>query len=308
MGSPRSRPSPSRTGASSTSIATGCSARSTRPRTRSRRRSCGRGERARRFEAARRFRAWLYKIATNVCLDAIRRDQPPAPLGAQSLGEVPWLQPYPDHLLDEIAPRDDEPDAVVVARETIELAFLAAIQLLPPRQRAVLILRDVLDWSAKETASLLDMTVVAVNSALQRARATMQANRPHGSRWSAAAEPTEAELELLGRSIEAHERADVAAGAMLSRRPPDQRCHRTRLVQGLGLFVPRLEVGCPRASGGSCRHRANRQPTSATYLREPGDTVFRAFKLDVIRFEGGFAEVITFGAYLFPEFGLPPTL
>jgi RNA polymerase sigma-70 factor (TIGR02960 family) len=94
------------------------------------------------------FRAWLYKIATNACLDVIRREQ----RRVQSLGsfaEVPWLEPYPDRLLDQAAP-DDEPDAVVVARETIELAFLAAVQVLPPRQRAVLILRDVL--SARTSA------------------------------------------------------------------------------------------------------------------------------------------------------------
>ena len=93
-----------------------------------------------------------------------------------SFAEVPWLTPYPDRLLDEVAPSDDEPDAVVVERETIELAFLAALQVLPPRQRATLIARDVLGWPASETASALDTSVPAVNSALQRARATMGAH------------------------------------------------------------------------------------------------------------------------------------
>src|SRR3954467_8780569 len=88
------------------------------------------------------FRAWLYKIATNACLDAIKRDGRRVPsLG--SVKDVPWLQPYPDRLLDEIAPADEEPGAAMVARETIALTFLAVIQLLPPRQRAVLVLRDV---------------------------------------------------------------------------------------------------------------------------------------------------------------------
>src|SRR3954452_484213 len=117
-------------------------------------------------------RAWLYKIATNVCLDELRRSKRRVPV-LNTIAEVPWLQPYPDQLLDEVAPADEEPDAVVVARETIALTYMAVIQLLPPRQRAVLILRDVLEWSAAETAEMLEMSVPAANSALQRARATL---------------------------------------------------------------------------------------------------------------------------------------
>src|SRR5215204_5414285 len=105
-------------------------------------------------------REWLYKIATNACLDALRVRSRRTP-ALQSIADVPWLQPYPDRLLDEIAPPEDEPDAVVVARETIALAYVAVIQLLPPRQRAVLILRDVLEWSAKETADMLGISVAA---------------------------------------------------------------------------------------------------------------------------------------------------
>ena len=125
------------------------------------------------FEGGPGFRAWLYRIATNASLDAIKRSSRRV-ASVSSFAEVPWLQPYPDRLLDEVAPSDAEPDAVVVARETIELTFLAVIQLLPPQQRAVLILRDVLDWSAAEAAALLDTTVAAANSALQRARATLR--------------------------------------------------------------------------------------------------------------------------------------
>jgi RNA polymerase sigma-70 factor (ECF subfamily) len=120
------------------------------------------------------FRAWLYKIATNACLDAIKRDGRRVPsLG--SFRDLPWLQPYPDRLLNEaeVAPPGEEPHAAVIGRETIELTFLAVIQLLPPRQRAVLILREVLDWPAREVADLLEIGVAAVNSALQRARATL---------------------------------------------------------------------------------------------------------------------------------------
>src|SRR5688572_5402809 len=101
------------------------------------------------FDGSGLVRAWLYKIATNVCLDAIRRAGRRL-TSMETIREVPWITPYPDRLLDEMAPPEDEPDAVVVTRETIELAFLAALQLLPPRQRAALIARDVLGWPASE--------------------------------------------------------------------------------------------------------------------------------------------------------------
>ena len=131
------------------------------------------------------FRAWLYRIATNVCLDLLRQRSRRVP-ALHSFAEVPWLQPYPDRLLDEAAPSEEQPDAVVVERETIELAFLAALQVLPPRQRAALIVRDVLGWPASEAASLLETSVAAANSALQRARATMQQHLPaRRMTWSA---------------------------------------------------------------------------------------------------------------------------
>src|SRR4051794_23939280 len=120
-------------------------------------------------------RAWLYRIATNVCLDLIRARSRRVPELAKDVG---WLTPYPDRLLDEIASTEDTPDDVVVARETIELAFLTALQVLPPRQRAALLAREVLGMPAAETAALLDTSVAAANSALQRARATMQDHLP----------------------------------------------------------------------------------------------------------------------------------
>src|SRR5689334_125483 len=107
------------------------------------------------FEEDSFFRAWLYRIATNVCLDLIRKRS--RRVGhLQSVADVPWLQPYPDQLLDELGHTDDQPDAIAVDRETIELAFIAALQVLPPRQRAAIILRDVLGHPATETADLLD--------------------------------------------------------------------------------------------------------------------------------------------------------
>jgi RNA polymerase sigma-70 factor (ECF subfamily) len=133
-----------------------------------------------------------------------------------SFAEVPWLQPYPDGLLDEVAPSDDQPDAVAVERETIELAFLVALQVLPPRQRAALIVRDVLGLPASETAALLETSVAAANSALQRARATMQEHLPaRRADWSAG-EPSAADRALLERFIDAHERGDAAAAVAIS--------------------------------------------------------------------------------------------
>ncbi len=160
------------------------------------------------FEGRSTFRTWLYRIATNACLRALKRaprrampqyvvdpvttdsdwsnppsEPPPGP-------EIPWLQPYPDSLLDPVAPHEAEPEEVVVSRETIELAYLTALQRLPPRQRAVLVLRHTLGWGAKDTASALDMSVASVNSALQRARATMRRHLPRERQeWTADASP-----------------------------------------------------------------------------------------------------------------------
>src|SRR4051812_16492159 len=169
------------------------------------------------FEGDAQLRAWLYKIATNVCLDALRRSKRQVPV-LHSKAEVPWLQPYPDRLLDEIAPPAEQPDAVVVARETIELTFIALIQLLPARQRAVVILRDVLDWSAAETAALLDLSVAAANSALQRGRETLRHELPERpSERRATDELSEEEQRLLAGFIAAHEAGDAEASAALMR-------------------------------------------------------------------------------------------
>ncbi|HZD02592.1 MAG TPA: RNA polymerase subunit sigma-70 [Actinomycetes bacterium] len=264
------------------------------------------------FEGDTLFRAWLYRIATNVCLDMIRsRSRRVSEL--RSFAEIPWLQPYPDRLLDEIAPADEQPDAVVVSRETIELAFLAALQVLPPRQRAALILRDVLGWPASETASLLDTSVAAANSALQRARATMQRHLPsHRLEWSAL-EPSAEERMLLERFIDAHERCDVAAAVAIASQdlrvtmPPNP-----FFYDGLEMVAPLLERAFGEERDGDWRllpTMANRMPTAASYLRRPGDSEFRAFKFDVLRVEDGvIAEITTFGAGLFPAFGLAPTL
>jgi RNA polymerase sigma-70 factor (TIGR02960 family) len=265
-----------------------------------------------RFEGDSLVRAWLYRIATNVCLDMIRSRSRGVPK-LQSFAEVPWLQPYPDRLLDEMAPRDERPDTVAVARETIELAFLAAMQVLPPRQRAALILRDVLGRPAAETASLLDTSVAAANSALQRARATMQEHLPSRRLEWSASEPSVEERALLEQFIDAHERCDAAAAMAIASKdiritmPPTPYC-----FEGIEAITPLLERAFGVDRDGDWRlvpTMANRMPTAASYLRRPGDTEFRAFKFDVLRIEGGaIAEITTFGAALFPLFELPPTL
>ena len=261
------------------------------------------------FDGGSLFRAWLYRIATNVCLDMLRRSSRRVAT-LHNFSELPWLQPYPDRLLDEMAPSDEQPDAVVVDRETIELAFLAAMQVLPPRQRAALIARDVLGWPASETATLLETSVAAANSALQRARATMQQHLPaRRADWSAG-EPSDEERALLERFIDAHERGDTAAAISIAAQdiritmPPNP-----FFYEGLDTIAPLLGQALRDGEWRLVATRANRMPTAASYLRQPGDTAFRAFKFDVLRIERGrIAEITTFGAELFPAFGLPPTL
>jgi RNA polymerase sigma-70 factor (TIGR02960 family) len=263
------------------------------------------------FDGSTMIRAWLYRIATNVCLDLLRRHAR-RPTRAHSFADVPWLQPYPDELLDQVTAGTDEPDVMVIERETIELVFLAALQVLPPRQRAAFVARDVLGWPADETAALLDISVAAANSAVQRARATMQQHLPaQRAEWSAA--PTSAqERDLLEQFIDAHERCDANAAVAISARdirvtmPPHP-----YVFDGRDAIAPLMAEAIGPNRMGDWRlvsTRANRMPTAASYLRRPGDSEFRAFKLDVLRIEAGLiAEITTFGPELFPHFGLAAT-
>lgn len=271
------------------------------------------------------FRAWLYRIATNACLDVLRsrprRVMPPDVAGAGDPAvppsppmDLPWLQPYPDRLLEPVSPAEDEPPAAVVARETIELAFIAAIQHLPPRQRAVLILRDVLGWSAKDTASLLEASVASANSALQRARATLRDRLgERRTEWARSSEPSRQDRELLRRYVEAHERADAGALAELLREdarltmPPHPVWYAGReaiLTASEKGFDP--EFGRLR----SLPTGANMQPAVGHYLRPPGGSDYQPLALDVLRVhEGRVAEITSFVfPELFPAFGLPPAL
>jgi RNA polymerase sigma-70 factor (ECF subfamily) len=281
------------------------------------------------FEGRSTFRAWLYRIATNACLDALDGQArrvlphhlaPPSDPGAglPPRTDIAWLQPLPDRLWEPVAPSEDEPDAVVVTRETIELAFLAAIQHLPPRQRAVLILRDVLGWPAKQTAALLEGSVASVNSALQRARATLREHLPERRlEWAPSAEATEQERALLRRYMDAVERADLAAVAGLlaedvrTTMPPYP-----MWFQGRDAVVAALTASWDAGSPGYVGRfqmvptRANRQPAVAAYVRGLDEPAYRAFAIAVLRIEDGrIVEVTAFHEPgLFPAFALPAAL
>ncbi|NDL55518.1 sigma-70 family RNA polymerase sigma factor [Phytoactinopolyspora sp. XMNu-373] len=277
------------------------------------------------FEGRASVRAWLYRIATNACLDVLERRSrrtlphhvtPPWSPDAElpPPADQPWLQPFPDQLLEVAAPPGEQPDTVVVTRETIELVFLAAIQYLPPRQRAAVILRDVLGWRAREVADLLDVSVPAVNSALQRARETLRRQLPeqrHG--WARTTEVTAEERTMLRRFMDATERADIAAIAELladdvrATMPPWPMWFAGKdavvesMTAGLGAGIPgRFRM---LAAG------ANRQPAAAAYVRRPGDTLYRAFAIELLRFEHGrIVEITAIHDIPFEPFGLPRVL
>jgi RNA polymerase sigma-70 factor, ECF subfamily len=274
------------------------------------------------FRGRSSLRTWLYRIATNACLDALQRrsrrvlaaDVAAADPATTDLGEVDllWLQPYPDDLLVEIPDEAAGPVAAAEAKETIELAFMAAIQHLPPRQRAVLILRDALGWSARETAALMETSVAAANSALQRARATLQERLPAArSDWGRAPGAGATERDLLRRYIEAMESADIdglvamlAADARMTMPPYPTWFAGARAIAD--FHAATVWVG-----GRAYRHvatRANRQPAAAVYMRAPGDDAFRPLAIDVLRVDAG--RVAEINAFVLPEllprFGLPP--
>ena len=265
------------------------------------------------------FRAWLYRITTNACLRILERRPrrlvpydagPAAELGAPPLplADLSWLQPYPDLLLDE----SPDPEDAVVAKETIELAFLAAIQHLPPRQRAVLILRDALDWSANETAAILEMSVAAVNSALQRARATMKERLPAARlEWSRAADAAHPERSLLRSYMEAWERHDASQLVALLREdvrmamPPHPTWYEGR--DAVAAFLAGIAFAPGSAAHLFVPTRANRQPAFGVYRGDGADA--RPFAIHVVRIESGLVADMDFFLYpeLFPAFGLPDT-
>jgi RNA polymerase sigma-70 factor, ECF subfamily len=272
------------------------------------------------YDGRSTFRAWLYRITTNACLRILERRPrrlvpyeagPAAELGTRPVppADLPWLQPYPDLLLDQ----GPEPEDAVVARETIELAFLAAIQHLPPRQRAVLILRDALEWSANETAVVLDMSVAAANSALQRARATMKERLPATRlEWATAADAEDAERSLLQNYMDAFERHDESQLVALLREdvrlamPPHPTWYEGR--EAVAAFL----AGVAFAPGSEAHRfvptRANRQPAFGVYRGEGASA--RPFAINVVQIESGLVADMHFFKYpeLFAAFGLPDTL
>lgn len=272
------------------------------------------------YEGRASVRTWLYKIATNACMDFLRRNlrEPkryePVPgidSGADEGPEfVPWLQPYPDQLLD----LDSAPDSAAVSRETLELVFLTAIQHLPPRQRAVVLMRDVLDWSAADAAEQLDITVATVNNDLQRARPVLRAHLPvRRADWSSAGGATIEEKAVLERYMTAAQRGDVDAMAALLAdeailtMPPNPFWFvgRDAIVN---FLRPTLTPDGPAYFGAwrSLVTSANRQPAVGHYVQRLGTTVFRAQVMDVLRIEGDrVVQITSFEPHLFPAFGLP---
>jgi len=261
------------------------------------------------FEGRSTFRAWLYRIATNACLDLLAKRRPEPATG----GEVRWLQPYPDRLLDELAAGDaDEPEAAAVARETIELAYLVAVQHLAPRPRAALILRDVLGWPAKDVAELLGDSVNSVNSALQRARAGMRQNLPAERQdWTGGERDAETR-ELVSRFTDASLATDIDALAVMLRDDV-----RFSMPPTPGLCIGRDSVVNDWIEDGFeslGRLRAvptavNRQPAVAFYLWREPEGAYLPLTIDVLRICGGaITEIVVFHADQFPRLGLPERL
>jgi RNA polymerase sigma-70 factor (ECF subfamily) len=274
-----------------------------------------------RFEGRAALRSWLYRIATNVSLDMLsgrERRARPMDLGparepvAENLAtrpEVTWIEPIPD---GRAVPEDGDPAEVAVARETIRLAFVAALQHLPPRQRAVLILCEVLRWKAAEVAELLETSVASVSSALQRARATLEAGNVTAADTSSSLD--QADAALLARYVEAFERYDMDALTSLIHEDATQSMPPYDLwLRGRDdIFSWWLGpgAGC-RGSRVVPTVAANGAPAFGQYKPSPTGDAYEPWALQVLELEGGRIVELTFfldTARLFPIFGLPPRL
>jgi RNA polymerase sigma-70 factor (ECF subfamily) len=272
-----------------------------------------------RFEGRSALRSWLYRIATNVCLDMLKgrqRRARPVDLGPAGTAEVPlgeplsegaWIEPIPD---GQVLPEDGDPAELAESRESIRLAFVAALQHLPPRQRAVLILREVLRWKADEVAELLDTTVASVNSALQRARASMAATDTES-------EPSrpmdQGQRVLLARYVDAFERYDMDALTALLREdatwsmPPYELWLRSHDEVRKWCLGP--GIGCRGSRLVSTA--ANGSPAFGQYKPSDTEGVLEPWSLQVLEISGDRIDGITFfldTARWFPLFDLPARL
>lgn len=273
-----------------------------------------------RFEGKSSVRTWLHRIATNTCLTALegrQRRALPTGLGAPSSDptgelvqrtEVPWLEPLPDAVDD---PAD--PSVIVGSRESVRLAFVAALQHLSPRQRAVLVLRDVLQWRAAEVAEAIGSTTAAVNSLLQRARAQLDAVGPSEDTTLAAPEAPEAR-DLLARYITAFENYDIdALVAMFTKEAIWEMPPFTGWYRGRKAIAELIHHNCPAEKAGDMRLlplTANGQPAAAMYMLDRstgGHLPFQLHVLDVT--PDGVAHVVAFlDTSVFPKFALPEQL
>jgi RNA polymerase sigma-70 factor (ECF subfamily) len=275
------------------------------------------------FEGRASIRTWLYRVATSRCLNALRsasrRPQiawtPPAvaPPEPTRTAEVPWLEPYPDVLLDHMAGTEWDPEAQYEARETISLAFVTALQLLPPKQRAALILRDVLGFHAGEVAAMVDTTEESVTSALKRARATLRTQLGPAEDHQPPPRPgSRAEQDLVRRFSDAFVAHDVdGIVALLTedawvKMPPMPFEYQGR--EAAARFF---------SSFSALRHvpsrfvptRANRMPALAFYRQDPVTEIWHANGLLVLALSGEqIREIIRFEASTLARFGLPRTL
>jgi RNA polymerase sigma-70 factor (ECF subfamily) len=274
------------------------------------------------FEGRASLRTWLYRIATNTCLRALEnRGRRPLPSGlggpgedpertVAAGGEVPWLEPIPDAMVGVAPASSADPASVVASRASLRLALIAALQYLPARQRAVLILRDVLQWRASEVADLLGTTTTAVNGLLLRARARLEQAAPVQDDIREPAEPEQ--RNMLDRYAAAFENADAAALSRLLQQdavfemPPILTWFtgRERIGQFLGARVLRRPGDFKMIPVA-----ANGQPGFAAYLRGR-DGVYRAHAVQVLTLgPAGIAHVVSFNQpELFAAFGLPQTL
>lgn len=277
-----------------------------------------------RFERRASLRTWLYRIATNRCLNALRDrgrrpqaglptppEEPPAPPAPTRLAEPLWLQPYPDVLLAH-RDRTAEPEARYEAQEAFALAFVAGLQRLPPRQRAVLVLRDVLAFRTPEVAEMLGVTEASVNGALQRARMSLE--RPVRERDTTPLPGSPEEQELLARFTAAFEAGDVAGvlatlteDALLTM-PPAPLEYEGR--DAIGRFLSIVPGGGALDRFRLVPTRANGQPAFGCYLRDAHAPVLHAYGLMVLTLTGDRVSAITGfpDTSVFGSFGLPRTL